>query len=112
MVDNKYSKDLLIVARRVIWFQKPEEALSDKIHFLNYLMTYGSEEDIVIAYKYYTKKDFKEALIKAIPGIFDVKSWNYWHIILDMTPTPPLHKRDIFSEEELKSIPKWKAKTG
>jgi hypothetical protein len=107
-----YDETLLKLAESVVWFKKPEDTLKNKTHFLNYLMTYGSEEDIFIAYKYYTQKDFKESLLKAIPGIFDVKSWNYWHIILDMTSTPPLPHRDIFSEEELKSIPKWKAKTG
>ncbi|MDR0484278.1 MAG: hypothetical protein LBH40_03280 [Alphaproteobacteria bacterium] len=112
MVNNQYPKDLLTVASKVIWFQKSQEALEDKTHFLNYLMTYGSEEDIKIAYKYYSKKDFKEALQKAIPGIFDEKSWNYWHIILDITPTPPLPRRDFLTEEEYNSIPKWKAKRG
>jgi hypothetical protein len=112
MIDKKYSEDLLKVAKRVIWFQKPEEALNDKIHFLNYLMTYGLEEDIAIAYKYYNKDDFKDALLNAFPGIFDIKSWNYWHIVLDMTPTPQLPQRNIFSKEELNRIPKWKAKTG
>ncbi|MCL2567352.1 MAG: hypothetical protein FWE18_04590 [Alphaproteobacteria bacterium] len=112
MAENKYPIELLKAARRVIWFQKPEETLKNKIHFLNYLMTYGTEEDILVAYKYYTQKDFKEALKKAIPGIFDVKSWNYWHIVLDITPTPPLPRRKFLTEEEYNSLPKWKAKTG
>ena len=37
---------LLNVARRVIWFKEPEEALADPVHFLAHVMTYGTVEDL------------------------------------------------------------------
>ena len=37
---------LLNVARRVVWFKKPEEALADPVHFLAHVMTYGTVEDL------------------------------------------------------------------
>lgn len=38
--------EFLQVARRVVWFKKPEETLSDPIHFLAHVMTYGTPEDL------------------------------------------------------------------
>jgi hypothetical protein len=38
--------ELLNVARRVVWFKEPEETLSDPVHFLAHVMTYGTAEDL------------------------------------------------------------------
>ena len=37
---------LMEVARRVVWFKAPEEALADPVHFLAHVMTYGTAEDL------------------------------------------------------------------
>jgi hypothetical protein len=39
--------EILNVARRVVWFRQPEEELTDPIHFLAYVMTYGTIEDLI-----------------------------------------------------------------
>jgi len=31
--------ELLAVARRVVWFKEPDEALADPVHFLAHVMT-------------------------------------------------------------------------
>ncbi len=38
--------ELLKVARRVVWFEEPEAALADPVHFLTHVMTYGTIEDL------------------------------------------------------------------
>ena len=38
--------ETLWVARRVIWFEGPEQALSDPVRFLTYVMVYGTSEDL------------------------------------------------------------------
>ena len=43
-----YSDELLAVAKRIICFGTPEEALEFPIRFLTYAMTYASDEDIEI----------------------------------------------------------------
>jgi hypothetical protein len=37
-----YPADLLRVARKVVWYDKPEETLADLMTFLAHLMVYGS----------------------------------------------------------------------
>lgn len=85
--------DLLVVAERVIWFQSPAEALEDPIHFMAYLLTYGTHEDVGIVRRYISDANIRQALDHAPPGIFDPRSWAYWHLMLDYPTTPPFPKR-------------------
>jgi hypothetical protein len=45
--------------------------------------------------------DLKEALRQAHPGIFDVRSWAYWHLMLDEQPVPPLPTRQFPDEDRI-----------
>lgn len=87
--------DLLRVAPRVVWFEPPEQALADPIRFLAYLMTYGTLEEIAIVRRYLDLDDFREALEHAPPGIFDARSWSYWHLVFGRYPAPPMPRRVI-----------------
>ncbi|MEZ5583824.1 MAG: hypothetical protein R3F37_14710 [Candidatus Competibacteraceae bacterium] len=40
--------EMAAVARRVIWFEEPEQALSDPVRFLAYAMTYAHQDLRVI----------------------------------------------------------------
>ena len=84
---------LLKVARRVIWFKKPEEALADPVHFLAYVMTYGTVEDLKALEGIVGKDELREVLDKAPPGVFDPRSWAYWNLKCGRQPTPPLPTR-------------------
>jgi hypothetical protein len=57
-----YPEEPTAVARRVIWFEPAEQALAITKHFLTYLLTYGTEEDVEIARKYYSDADFEATL--------------------------------------------------
>lgn len=85
--------ELLEIASRVVWFKSPQDTLSNPIHFLAYLMTYGIYEDVKIVNKYLTMQDFSEALDNIPPGIMDPRSWAYWHVMCDKMPIPPMPKR-------------------
>lgn len=85
--------ELLHVARRVVWFRNPEEELADPVHFLAYVMTYGTTEDLKALQGLVGKNEFDEVLEKAPPGIFDARSWAYWHLKCGRQPTPPLPTR-------------------
>jgi hypothetical protein len=85
--------ELDAVAERVIWFEKADDALRHPKRFLAYLMTYGVLEEILIAKKYFTDDDFRDALDDAPPGIFDIRSWHYWNGVYGRTPVPPLPQR-------------------
>jgi hypothetical protein len=40
-----YPAELLRVARKVVWYDKPEQTLADLKTFLSHLMVYGSSAD-------------------------------------------------------------------
>ncbi len=84
---------LLGVARRVVWFQPPQETLQDEVQFLSHVMIYGLPEDVIAVRDAYGDEAFRNALRNAWPGIFDPRSWSYWHTVLDMLPAPPLPVR-------------------
>ena len=88
----------LAVARRTVWDKTPEETLARPAHFLAHLMTHGLSEDIMDMLAMPGKETFREALRQAPPGIFDARSWNYWHIALGMTPVPPRPVHPLFKE--------------
>jgi hypothetical protein len=85
--------DIIAVARRVIWFEPPEQASKDVIRFLAYVMTYATVDDLAIVWRYFDMSDIKEALDHAPPGIIDNRSWWYWHAMVGRYPPPPLPKR-------------------
>jgi hypothetical protein len=87
--------DLLTVAKRVIWFKAPEEALEDRTLFLAHVMTYGNLTDIRVTLKYFSEDDFEAVLNDPPTGIFDLRSWTYWNVRYHREPVPPLPRRKI-----------------
>ena len=90
-----HTPELLEVAKRVVWFKPPEQTLDDPVHFLCHLMTYTLPEDMIAVSKVVSPDEFRYALEHAPPGIFDPRSWAYWHIKLGRDPVPPLPVRTI-----------------
>jgi hypothetical protein len=84
-----YAEDLVQVARRVIWFGSPEQALEIPNYFLTYLMNHGSEPDLKTASKYYSDEDFQAALDHPAPGIFSPEAWVRWNVRYGRLPIPP-----------------------
>ena len=95
--------DLLEVARRVVWFKAPHEALHNQVLFLNHAMTYGDVEDVLAIRRFYDDAALRDSLRKAHPGIFDPRSWAYWHTVLGMLPVPPMPVRRLSSEPGARS---------
>ena len=88
-------EDLLKVARRVVWFEPPEATIEQPKRFLAYLMTYGTWEEVLVAKKYFSDQEFESVLVDPSPGIFDVRSWNYWNLLYNHDPVPPLPQRSF-----------------
>ncbi len=95
MIALPHTKELLDVARRVVWFAEPDETLRHPYTFLAYLMTYTTPRDYTIVRKYLSLADFREALENAPPGVFDPRSWAYWNLVCGREPVPPMPKRRI-----------------
>ena len=81
--------ELLAVARRVVWFKPPAEALADPVHFLAHVMTYGTIEDLRALAGMAGPEEFREVLEHAPPGVFDPRSWAYWNLKCGRLPAPP-----------------------
>lgn len=84
---------LITLARRLFWWKQPLEALADRDRFLAQVMTYGTWQDILEARKHFGETAFHEALRHAPPGVFDARSWTYWHHALRFLPVPPMPRR-------------------
>lgn len=87
--------ELLAIAPRVIWFEEPERALADPVRFMAYAMTYATHDDMSVLRSYVTDEELREALSQTPPGIFDGRSWAYWHLKVSEYPAPPLPTRRI-----------------
>ena len=81
------------IARRVIWFESPMQALADPVRFMAYAMTYATHEDMQALRIHVSDEDFREALDKAPAGIIDPRSWAYWNSKMGRWPPPPLPQR-------------------
>lgn len=76
------------VARRVIWFEEPEQSLADPIRFMAYAMTYARHEDMRVIREHVSDDEIREALDAAPPGIIDPRSWAYWNLRMGRFPPP------------------------
>lgn len=91
-----HSPELLNLARKCVWFKHPDQTLRYPEHFIAHVLTYGTAEDILVLKKYYSDDKLREALEQAPSGVFDKKSWSYWHVILKgQLPEKPLPERRI-----------------
>jgi len=87
--------DLILLARRLFWWKEPADALRDPLRFLSQVMAIGTWEDVQTAFRHWTERDFREALQHAPAGVFDVRSWHYWHRRLCDQVAPPLPCRRL-----------------
>jgi hypothetical protein len=57
-------------------------------------MVYGTPEDLVTVRGHFPLSALREVLAHPPAGVFDPRSWNYWHIVFGME-TPALPKRSF-----------------
>ena len=88
--------ELEVVARRCIWFMEPTAALARPAHFIAHVLTYGTFEDVKTLRRYVSDDMLATALDQAPPGVFDGRSWGYWHLKLKgLRHPPPLPERRL-----------------
>jgi len=83
------------IARRLFWWKSAQEALADPTRFAAQVMTYGNWEDVQDSLRILGEPLFRETLKQPPSGVFDARSWNYWHIKFQMLPVPPLPTRKL-----------------
>lgn len=95
------------VAKRLLWWKSPEEAFSDPHRFLAQVMVFGTVEDILAAREHFPESAWRAVLLDPPTGLFDPRSWAYWHLVFHMEkpPEPPSRAAML---ERLPDRPAWK----
>lgn len=89
------SAETIALARRLIWFEPAELALAEPIRFLAYAFAAAKAGDMAIVRRHVDSDALRYALQHAPPGIIDARSWEYWHLMLDLGPAPALPQREM-----------------
>jgi len=92
--DLNYER-LAAIARRVRWWEPAEVTLANTPLFLAEVMVFGTWDDVCFTLEHFGNEAFRNALKSAPPGLFDNRSWHYWHHRLQLLPVPPLPQRVI-----------------
>ncbi|MBS1856799.1 MAG: hypothetical protein JST11_15630 [Acidobacteria bacterium] len=87
-----YPHELIRVARRVVWFDSPENTLADLPTFLAHVMVYGTAADVTVVERFVPAEEFRGVLENAPAGLFTMDRWRSWHERFGM-PVPPLPRR-------------------
>jgi hypothetical protein len=67
------------IARAIFWWQPPEVSLRNPRRFLAQVMTLGTWDEVHSVKDSLGWDAFKDTLLNAPPGVFDGRSWAYWH---------------------------------
>ena len=77
-----------------MWSLAPEEALSDTRLFLAHAMVYGLWQDVEVLFRRFSLAELRDALCHAPAGLFDIRSWHYWHKVVGLE-VPTLPRRNL-----------------
>jgi len=77
----------------VVWWESPEFALAREDDFLCRVMALGDWADVNYVEATYGAARLRTALRAAPPGVFDPRSWHYWHRRLDLGAAGRLPER-------------------
>ena len=86
------------IAAKLLWWQKPSLSLARPARFLMQVMTLGTWRDVQTVGGIFGWESFREALVHAEPGVFDPRSWTYWHGRFGL-PVPTLPQRSFRQSE-------------
>jgi hypothetical protein len=84
-------EELKAIARALVWWKPPEEV--DLMYLVRRVMEMGTPKMVDCVRNKLGQQIFRDALAQAEAGNFSAASWNYWHVILGVRPTPPLPQR-------------------
>jgi len=76
--------ELARTAKKLMWWEEPSVALAQPARFIMQVMTLGTCRDVQTVREAFGWEAFREALLKAEPGVFDKRSWVYWHAVFGL----------------------------
>lgn len=86
------------LARRYVWWQPPSQSLSNPRRLLAQVMNLGAWQDVEQLRAVVDDESLRNVLRSAQPGEFNRRSWNFWHLCLEMPHgrnLPPLPQRRL-----------------
>ena len=83
------------MARKYVWWQPPRRALADRRIFLAQMMTLGSVDDVRWLLARVSEQDLRDVLRDPPVGVFNGRSWHFWHLRLGCEPIPELPARTL-----------------
>jgi hypothetical protein len=83
------------LASRLIWWKDPDAALADPRRFLAQAMTDANLIDMTYLRSVVGDETLLDALRHPPAGVFDRRSWTFWHVKLGLMPVPPLPERRL-----------------
>jgi hypothetical protein len=85
----------LAMAAKYVWWKDPPKALADFAVFIAQLMTFGTLPDTRWMLDRYRTSELRDVLRNPPPGIFNGRSWHFWHYKLGMLDVPEMPVRRI-----------------
>jgi hypothetical protein len=82
------------IARVLFWWQAPEVSLANPRRFLAQVMTLGTWDEVHRVKDSFGWDAFKDTLLNAPPGVFDGRSWAYWHAFFGL-PEAEMPRRSL-----------------
>ena len=83
------------MARKYVWWQPAERTLEDPLLLLAQMMTLGTVDDVRWLLSLVSPSDLRRVLHDPPIGVFNRRSWNFWHLRLGLTPVPELPTRRL-----------------
>lgn len=83
------------LARRLVWWQEPDAALADRRRFLAQAMTDADLDEMWFIREVCGDDALRAVLADPPLGVFDRRSWAYWHVKLGDGGVPPMPVRRI-----------------
>ncbi len=83
------------LARKYVWWQPPRQTLAEPALLVAQIMTLGVLEDVQWLLGRVSRDALRGVLRHPPVGIFNMRSWRFWHLQLGVAPIPPLPARPL-----------------
>lgn len=88
------------MARKYVWWQSPARTLEDRRLLLAQMMTLGTVDDLRWLLSRVSAAELRRVLRDPPIGIFNGRSWSFWHLRLGLPPAPDLPARLLPGETQ------------
>ena len=83
------------MASKYVWWQEAQQTLEDPCLLAAQIMTLGTLEDVQWLLGRMSRDALRHVLREPPIGIFNARSWRFWHLQLRVSPIPPLPARPL-----------------